>query len=442
MPGPGSFGPAGKWVHDRANRIMEDNPETPKNIAYAISVQQGHKVGKTPKDFRTPGGVRTAKKKYDLPKKEYQKTAEEIPPEIAEMLVQKGQGMQSTGRLTRNLGYGGALAGLGASFIPAIRNRPWLRRLVRGGAALGGMVGYMGEAGGIHQGRAYEMAGRKLRGEDVPEEEWQYSSPSVRQSLSAYFPQLENKTAGKLKTAEMIPGGKAEGRPFTDFPIDQLIMGKEVEKEHTSDPNMALEIAKDHLEEFPNYYTALKGMEDKLKSQKEKAADVEGEVPATGRVIPRADVVSFFRQHPHAKDEQVHELAEAHQISPHDLETQVYGILGEKLKKEAAEGGAAALGTELLGWPGGIIGGYREGKARGALGAGLGIGAGLGAGLGARHLMRKYLTGGEFGRKHPLATAALEAVPLALGTTVGGAMGSHMLKHAMFEGFFDELAKF
>jgi len=74
MPGK-DYGPAGKFVHDRAHRIMEDNPETPKHVAYAIAVQQGHKVGKTPKDFRTPEGVRTAKKKYELPKAEYQKTA-------------------------------------------------------------------------------------------------------------------------------------------------------------------------------------------------------------------------------------------------------------------------------------------------------------------------------------------------------------------------------
>jgi len=81
MPGK-DYGSAGKWVHDRAHRILEDNPETPKGMAYALATQQGHKVGKTPKDFRTAGGVREAKQKYDAPKSEYQKTAEDMRKQI------------------------------------------------------------------------------------------------------------------------------------------------------------------------------------------------------------------------------------------------------------------------------------------------------------------------------------------------------------------------
>lgn len=71
---PGDYGPAGKWIHDRAHGIMEDG-DTPKHVAYAIATQQAHKVGKSPKDFRTPHGVHEAKQKYDEPKSEYQKTA-------------------------------------------------------------------------------------------------------------------------------------------------------------------------------------------------------------------------------------------------------------------------------------------------------------------------------------------------------------------------------
>lgn len=75
MPGRGSYGPGGKWIHDRAHRIMEESPGTPKSVAYATATQQGHKVGKSPKGFRTPEGVAMAKAKFDRPKKEYQKTA-------------------------------------------------------------------------------------------------------------------------------------------------------------------------------------------------------------------------------------------------------------------------------------------------------------------------------------------------------------------------------
>jgi hypothetical protein len=79
---PRDYGPAGKWVHDRAHRIMREGEtgeqyggKKGKSVAYAIAVQQAHKLGKSPKGFKTPGGVREAKAKFDLPKKEYQKTA-------------------------------------------------------------------------------------------------------------------------------------------------------------------------------------------------------------------------------------------------------------------------------------------------------------------------------------------------------------------------------
>lgn len=82
MPGRKSYGPPGKWIHDRAHNIMQKGELTGKygdkqgkSVAYAIAVQQAHKLGKSPKGFRTSQGVRTAKKKFSLPKKEYRKTA-------------------------------------------------------------------------------------------------------------------------------------------------------------------------------------------------------------------------------------------------------------------------------------------------------------------------------------------------------------------------------
>lgn len=249
MPGRGSYGPAGKWIHNRAHRIMEESPDIDKSVAYATATQQAHKVGKSPKGFRTAEGVREAKKKYELPKKEYQKTA--------------------------------------------------------------------------------------------------------NARLTALFDELE-------KIGERIPGGKAEGKPSSAYPVDQLRMGSTEEKEHTSKCSLAEEIAKDYLEELP-HYTALKEMEHRLK------------------------------------------------------------------EKQAAGGGGAAIGGELLGLPGGIYGGLREGGWRGAVGAGLGGATGLGAGIGARHLVQKYLTSGDFGKRHPIAATVMESLPLAVGSTVGGAVGSQLL---------------
>ena len=71
----GDYGPGGRWIHDRAHRIMRKSTRgTDKGIAYAVATQQAHSVDKSPKSFRTPPGVRTAKRKYPHPK-EYRKTA-------------------------------------------------------------------------------------------------------------------------------------------------------------------------------------------------------------------------------------------------------------------------------------------------------------------------------------------------------------------------------
>ena len=49
------------------------------------------------------------------------------------------------------------------------------------------------------------------------------------------------------------------------FNKKQLQIGKKVELEHTNNPRIAERIAKQHLCEFPKYYTALLKMERKLK---------------------------------------------------------------------------------------------------------------------------------------------------------------------------------
>jgi len=75
MPGRGSYGPGGKWIYQRAKRLRAKNPEMEESTSFAIATQQAHKVGKSPKGFRTKGGVAEARSKYQLPRKEYRKTA-------------------------------------------------------------------------------------------------------------------------------------------------------------------------------------------------------------------------------------------------------------------------------------------------------------------------------------------------------------------------------
>jgi intein/homing endonuclease len=68
--------------------------------------------------------------------------------------------------------------------------------------------------------------------------------------------------------ADVLSGGKADDKPSSDFSSEQIAMGKKVEKEHTNSDELAEEIARDHLEEIPDYYTRLKKMEDEAKEKK------------------------------------------------------------------------------------------------------------------------------------------------------------------------------
>ena len=83
------------------------------------------------------------------------------------------------------------------------------------------------------------------------------------------------------KYKDRITGGKSDGKTCEDIAnkhgvsLDsvkkQMKMGKKVEMEHTNSTDMAEEISRDHLWEFPNYYAELDKMETKLKKRWEKA---------------------------------------------------------------------------------------------------------------------------------------------------------------------------
>jgi len=73
---------------------------------------------------------------------------------------------------------------------------------------------------------------------------------------------------------EEIEGGLADDKSVKDIAkkhnvnikdiVAQIKKGKKVEMEHTDDPNVAIEIAKDHEMEHPYYYSALEDMEKEL----------------------------------------------------------------------------------------------------------------------------------------------------------------------------------
>lgn len=68
---------------------------------------------------------------------------------------------------------------------------------------------------------------------------------------------------------ERLPGGLGAGYDPAQFDQKQLMMGINVEFEHTSDVATAMEIAMDHLAELPDYYTRLKSVEGESRNMEE-----------------------------------------------------------------------------------------------------------------------------------------------------------------------------
>jgi len=72
---------------------------------------------------------------------------------------------------------------------------------------------------------------------------------------------LAAKTRETQYLSEKLVGGYADGVPDYQFDPGQLYRGIQVEMEHTDDPLLAKEIAKDHLSEDEDYYKKLEKME-------------------------------------------------------------------------------------------------------------------------------------------------------------------------------------
>lgn len=67
---------------------------------------------------------------------------------------------------------------------------------------------------------------------------------------------------------ELIKMGKKSSKQ--QFYKKELLMGINVELEHTKSRKIAAKIAKDHLEEMPRYYTHLRAMEKRFSKKKGK----------------------------------------------------------------------------------------------------------------------------------------------------------------------------
>ena len=81
----------------------------------------------------------------------------------------------------------------------------------------------------------------------------------------------------KLKSHKTVEQIAKKHRLDVSFIQKQLDMGEPIEHEHTKDHELAMDIALQHLDEIPDYYTRLKKMETSAKKEHKKFKDVTEE---------------------------------------------------------------------------------------------------------------------------------------------------------------------
>ena len=93
--------------------------------------------------------------------------------------------------------------------------------------------------------------------------------PEYRRSIEDYRKAI--KDAYRVDIAnfkDRLKGGRADGKPITNYNLKELLEGIKFEREHTDDNLLALEMAMDHLETVPDYYSRHLKMEQEIMSEK------------------------------------------------------------------------------------------------------------------------------------------------------------------------------
>jgi hypothetical protein len=98
------------------------------------------------------------------------------------------------------------------------------------------------------------------------------------------------------RTSLNLTGGLAHGMRSEDFDQRSLREGTEHEMEHTDDPNIASEIAMDHLFEDPDYYKKLRSIESTPNRKRVKvynAEDIARNLTETFKARPVQDINDY-----------------------------------------------------------------------------------------------------------------------------------------------------
>jgi len=141
------------------------------------------------------------------------------------------------------------------------------------------------------------------------------------------------------KIAEELKGGVADEKKPEDIAPDkeketqevqkEVLEGASVEMEHTEDPKAAMEVASDHIEEYPageEYYEDLKEMEESAKLKAEKGL---GDPSPDDKGI----IGDFVKTQADLDDGTMHKLYEALGVDPEEGEEVLYAALQEYMQK-------------------------------------------------------------------------------------------------------------
>jgi hypothetical protein len=104
------------------------------------------------------------------------------------------------------------------------------------------------------------------------EQTWAQAQSQIRQSVERKFEEYriaikESHQVDIKNFKDRTKGGFADGKAITDYDFGQLLEGIKYERQHTTDNLLALELAMDHLETIPDYYTRIARLEWECRSE-------------------------------------------------------------------------------------------------------------------------------------------------------------------------------
>ena len=119
-----------------------------------------------------------------------------------------------------------------------------------------------------------------------------------------------------------VVGGLGDKLTASDVDADELAMGLTIEGEHTEDPEIAMEIALDHLAEDPQYYSKMKssGLEEGVNTKLPPKTKwpfyiVQGEKYLIAGYNSKGEATDFFRDYP-ASNFSIKTLDQVTKITP------------------------------------------------------------------------------------------------------------------------------